>query len=106
MGLIDDDNSLNIPVRVDCHVYSLEEARKIASEHLIKFSPEENKRVIDAIVSATNKAAESFRALAVAFRKVSIAAKNTCQIKPKRKRHAHFKPHLRRRLKAINRGRR
>lgn len=105
MGLIDDDN-LNTPVRIDHHVYSLEEARKIASEHLIKFSHKENKRVINAILRATNKAAESFRALAAAFRKVSIAAKNTCQIKPKRKRHAHFKPHLRRRLKAINRGRR
>lgn len=106
MGLIDDDNSLNIPVRIDRHVYSFEEAKKFIAEHQIKFSPEENKRIIDVIVKATKKAAESFRALAAAFRKVSVAAKNTCQIKPKRKRHAHFKPHLRRRLKAINRGRR
>ena len=33
MGLIDDDNSLNIPVRIDRHVYSFEEAKKYKDSH-------------------------------------------------------------------------
>lgn len=106
MGLIDDDNSPNIPVRVDRHVYSLGEAKAIAERCNIKFSQLEMEKIAEILAYAANKSAKSMREFGLALKALSEKMRKVYTVKfhqpkPKRKRRAHFKPHLRRRIKEV-----
>lgn len=71
-----------------------------------KFPKEEIDRISDLLVKAANQTAQSFRDLAKAMRSFAKAGKfYVARRENPRKRRANFKPHMRRRLKAINRRR-
>lgn len=71
---------------------------------VFNFSKEHIATIAQSLANAANSTAKSFRELGATLRQAQEMLKKTFpQIKKKRKRRAHFKPHLRRRLKRIHR---